>query len=177
MVGRRRKDGNPLGLEKRVYWHHGQFRYRHATGAWEDLGTDVDAANERARALNNPASYGTITYWLRQYIAAAKAGKNITVMMGYADRLERTTAWWVQLWSESLGKDGVGTTPVRALGPVDQHSQLQLHLGGPKDKLFNVVTVDFAGKGPKLDKTLAERAGEPVFADRRVGDRVRQPGA
>ena len=109
-------------------------------------------------------------------IAAAKAGKNITVMMGYADRLERTTAWWVQLWSESLGKDGVGTTPVRALGPVDQHSQLQLHLGGPKDKLFTVVTVDFAGKGPKLDKTLADRAGEPVFAGRSVGDLVAAQG-
>ncbi len=103
-------------------------------------------------------------------VAAAKAGKNITVMMAYADRLERTTAWWVQLWSESLGKDGSGTTPVRALGPVDQHSQLQLHLGGPKDKLFTVVTVDFAGKGPKLDRALAERAGEPVFAGRTVGD-------
>jgi integrase len=75
MVGRKRKDGNPLGLERRVYWHHGQFRYRHATGAWEDLGTDVGAANERARALNNPASYGTIAYWLEQYITTAKAGQ------------------------------------------------------------------------------------------------------
>lgn len=109
-------------------------------------------------------------------VAASRAGKNVTVMMAYADRLERTTAWWVQLWSESLGKDGTGTTPVRALGPVDQHSQLQLHLGGPKDKLFTVVTVDFAGKGPKLAKTLTERAGEPVFADRTVGDLVAAQG-
>ncbi len=109
-------------------------------------------------------------------VAAAKAGKNVTVMMAYADRLERTTAWWVQLWSESLGKDGRGTTPMRALGPVDQHSQLQLHLGGPKDKLFTVVTVDFAGRGPKLDAALAERAGEPVFAGRTVGDLVAAQG-
>lgn len=72
-VGRKRKDGNPLGLEKRVYWHHGQFRYRHATGAWEDLGTDIDKANERARALNNPGTYGTLGYWIREYIATAKA--------------------------------------------------------------------------------------------------------
>lgn len=109
-------------------------------------------------------------------VAAGRVGKNITVMMGYADRLERATAWWVQLWSESLGKDGAGTTPVRALGPVDQHSQLQLHLGGPKDKLFTVVTVDVAGEGPKLDKALAERAGEPVFAGRTVGDLVAAQG-
>lgn len=126
---------------------------------------------DNAAPENVPAAVGAALS-----VAAARASKNITVMMGYADRLERTTAWWVQLWSESLGKDGAGTTPVRALGPVDQHSQLQLHLGGPKDKLFTVVTVDFAGKGPKLDRSLAERAGEPVFADRRVGDLVAAQG-
>lgn len=109
-------------------------------------------------------------------VAAANSDKNITVMMAYADRLERTTAWWVQLWSESLGKDGKGTTPVRALGPVDQHSQLQLHLGGPKDKLFTVVTVGIAGKGPKLGKELSDRCGEPGFAGKTIGDLVAAQG-
>ena len=108
--------------------------------------------------------------------AASEAGKNISVLMAYADRLERTAAWWVQLWSESLGKDGKGTTPVRALGPVDQHSQLQLHLGGPKDKLFTVVTVDVAGKGPRLDEGLAVRAGEPAFGGKTIGDLVAAQG-
>lgn len=109
-------------------------------------------------------------------VAASNAGKNISVMMAYADRLERTTAWWVQLWSESLGKDGKGTTPVRALGPVDQHSQLQLHLGGPKDKLFTVVTTGIAGMGPKLGKELSERCGEPGFAGKTIGDLVAAQG-
>lgn len=109
-------------------------------------------------------------------VAAANAGKNITVLMAYADRLERTTAWWVQLWSESLGKDGKGTTPVRALGPVDQHSQLQLHLGGPKDKLFTVVTTGIAGQGPKLGRELSERCGEPGFAGKTIGDLVAAQG-
>lgn len=109
-------------------------------------------------------------------IAAARDGRNIQVMMAYADRLERTTAWWVQLWSESLGKDGFGTTPVRALGPVDQHSQLQLHLAGPRDKLFTVITCDVAGRGPLLDADLAERAGEAGFAGKRVGDLVAAQG-
>lgn len=109
-------------------------------------------------------------------VAAANAGKNIAVMMAYADRLERTTAWWVQLWSESLGKDGKGTTPVRALGPVDQHSQLQLHLGGPKDKLFTVVTTGIAGTGPRLGEELSVRCGEPGFAGKTVGDLVAAQG-
>ncbi|MGQ4275253.1 glucose-6-phosphate isomerase [Terrihabitans sp. B22-R8] len=109
-------------------------------------------------------------------IAAADDKRNITVMMAYADRLERANAWWVQLWSESLGKDGKGTTPLRALGPVDQHSQLQLHLGGPRDKLFTVVTTGVAGSGPVLDHDLAERACEPLFAGKSVGDLVAAQG-
>ena len=52
------------------------------------------------------------------------------IMLPYSDRLARFAAWYVQLWGESLGKNGEGTTPVAALGPVDQHSQLQLYLDG-----------------------------------------------
>ena len=54
--------------------------------------------------------------------------------------------WFRQLWAESLGKDGKGTTPIRAMGTVDQHSQLQLYLAGPADKMFTLVTSDIAGK-------------------------------
>jgi glucose-6-phosphate isomerase len=96
--------------------------------------------------------------------------------MAYADRLERFTRWWVQLWAESLGKDGKGSQPVAAIGPVDQHSQQQLYLAGPKDKLFTVITVDVAGKGPVIDAELARRAGEPGFAGRHVGDLVAAQG-
>jgi glucose-6-phosphate isomerase len=80
--------------------------------------------------------------------AGSQSGKTISVMMPYADRLERFTRWYVQLWAESLGKDGKGTTPVAAIGPVDQHSQQQLYIAGPRDKLMTVITVATAGRGP-----------------------------
>ena len=48
----------------------------------------------------------------------------------------------------SIGKDGKGSQPVAAIGPVDQHSQMQLYLGGPNDKLFTVLTTGVAGTGP-----------------------------
>ena len=47
--------------------------------------------------------------------------------------------WWRQLWAESLGKDGKGSTPVSVLGPVDQHSQLQLFRDGPGNALFTIA--------------------------------------
>ena len=107
---------------------------------------------------------------------AASRGKTISVLMAYADRLERLTRWYVQLWAESLGKDHKGTTPIGALGPVDQHSQLQLYIAGPRDKLFTIVTVGAAGRGPRMDAALAALAGEPDFAGRTIGDLVAAQG-
>jgi glucose-6-phosphate isomerase len=103
-------------------------------------------------------------------------GKTISVLMAYCDRLERFTHWYVQLWAESLGKDGKGTTPLAALGPVDQHSQVQLFIAGPRDKLFTVVTVEAAGLGPRMDGELAKLAGEPGFAGKTIGDLVAAEG-
>jgi glucose-6-phosphate isomerase len=108
-------------------------------------------------------------------IALAK-DKPIAVMMAYADRLERFTRWYVQLWAESLGKDGKGTTPIGALGPVDQHSQLQLYIAGPRDKLFTILTVAAAGRGPRIAADLAKLCGEPDFAGKTMGDLVAAQG-
>lgn len=62
-----------------------------------------------------------------------------TVLMPYRDSLGPLALWFRQLWAESLGKNGQGTTPIRALGTVDQHSQTQLYLEGPPDKFFTFV--------------------------------------
>jgi glucose-6-phosphate isomerase len=107
---------------------------------------------------------------------AATRDKQIAVLMAYADRLERFTRWYVQLWAESLGKDGQGTTPLAALGPVDQHSQLQLFIAGPRDKLFTVITVNSAGRGPRIAADLAKLCGERDFAGKTIGDLVAAQG-
>ena len=122
-------------------------------------------------AAESPAAMGAAFS-----VAAAHEDKAVSVMMAYADRLERFTRWWVQLWAESLGKNGKGSQPVAAIGPVDQHSQLQLYLAGPNDKVFTVVTVGHAGHGPVMDADLAQRAGEPGFAGKRIGDLVAAQG-
>ena len=102
--------------------------------------------------------------------------KPITVLMAYSDRLALMTKWYVQLWAESLGKDGKGTTPIGALGPVDQHSQLQLYIAGPLDKLFTVVTGMPAGKGPRMTAELSKLGGEPDFTGKTIGDLVAAQG-
>jgi glucose-6-phosphate isomerase len=81
------------------------------------------------------------------------------VVMPYIDSLKNFTDWYRQLWAESLGKNGFGSTPINSMGTVDQHSQLQLYLEGPKDKFFTFVTqkkhaADFAIKDLPSCKTL-----------------------
>lgn len=66
---------------------------------------------------------------------------NQSVLLPYVDRLNTFAMWYRQLWAESLGKDGLGTTPIASFGTVDQHSQFQLYLDGPKDKFFTVITM------------------------------------
>lgn len=63
-------------------------------------------------------------------------GRNIFVLMSYSDNLDSFSEWFRQLWAESLGKSGWGSTPLGALGATDQHSQLQLFSDGPDDKLY-----------------------------------------
>jgi len=70
-----------------------------------------------------------------------KQNRNMNVLMPYVDALERFGEWFAQLWGESIGKDGQGSTPVRALGAIDQHSQIQLYTSGPNDKLYTILTV------------------------------------
>jgi glucose-6-phosphate isomerase len=78
----------------------------------------------------------------------------------------------VQLWGESLGKNGQGTTPVGALGPVDQHSQLQLYLDGTPQHLVTVIREACAGRGPLLSPDLANLAGAGYLAGHAAGDLV-----
>ncbi len=117
----------------------------------------------RTELLKNPAALFGALHWA----ADTWLGARIHVLMPYSDRLREFAAWYCQLWAESLGKGGHGTTPVAALGPVDQHSQLQLWLDGPRDKAFTVIQLARAGTGPaaegaELDKGLAYLAGRTL---------------
>ncbi len=70
----------------------------------------------------------------------SKTGRNISILMPYSDSLRNFSLWFRQLLAESIGKNGKGFTPVSALGTIDQHSQLQLYLDGPKDKIFTIIS-------------------------------------
>ena len=105
--------------------------------------------------------------------ALADQGKlATTILWPYADSLAVFGGWWRQLWAESLGKDGQGSTPVSVLGPVDQHSQLQLFRDGPGNALFTLMQVETRGKGLAAPRARANSLGLKYLAGRRMGDLV-----
>lgn len=114
-----------------------------------------------------PADGAAIAFALNAYNGVATH-----VMMPYADRLGKFSEWFAQLWGESLGKDGKGTSPIACLGPLDQHSQLQLFMEGPYDHLITILRVPSKGQGPAIDAALAAKAGIGFMANRTIGDLV-----
>jgi glucose-6-phosphate isomerase len=82
-------------------------------------------------------------------LADTRHDKSMLVTMPYADSLFGITDWFRQLWAESLGKKlstdnevvFAGQTPIKALGAIDQHSQIQLYTEGPNDKLIQLIAV------------------------------------
>ena len=99
-----------------------------------------------------------------------RRGIGTSVLMPYADRLAFFGLWFRQLWAESLGKSGKGTTPIRAMGAIDQHSQLQLYLAGPADKMFTLITLAVAGDGGSMPPDLTDDRDLAYLAGRSMGD-------
>ncbi|MEM7427505.1 MAG: glucose-6-phosphate isomerase [Pseudomonadota bacterium] len=97
-------------------------------------------------------------------------GHTAAVMMPYSDRLRLFSNWFAQLWAESLGKEGKGTSPIAAAGPVDQHSLFQLFNGGPKDKLVTIIMTASAGAGPRVAEAYASDPLVGYLATRTAGD-------
>ncbi|MFW5937634.1 MAG: glucose-6-phosphate isomerase [Halanaeroarchaeum sp.] len=94
-------------------------------------GRDVDLAGS---LFESPAyAYGAASY------ALDVRGASVNAMLPYAEALEAYAEWFAQLWAESLGKDGLGQAPARALGATDQHSQLQRYRAGPRDTMVTFV--------------------------------------
>lgn len=116
------------------------------------LGVDIEAllagaAANAARCVSAEASLNpALEIAALCVLLDTQRHKRISVMMPYIDRLGLFVDWYCQLWAESLGKrtgqnnsEAAGTLPVRAMGAVDQHSQLQLYLESRRDKFFTFI--------------------------------------
>jgi glucose-6-phosphate isomerase len=121
----------------------------------------VENAEEDDLLKNRAALYAALLW-----AADSTQGGRIHVLMPYTDRLREFAEWFRQLWAESLGKREnrrghtvyTGPTPLAAVGATDQHSQVQLFMEGPYDKVITFLTVGDFGE----DLAIPERAALPA---------------
>jgi glucose-6-phosphate isomerase len=150
-------------------------------------GIDVAAVLEGAAAMDRRTSAPS----LREnpaYLAAAlhylmdvRKDKRLSVLMPYGSALGPLAFWYRQLWAESLGKARgrtgelihVGPTPIAALGATDQHSQVQLYVEGPADKVFTFVVADEPRREVVVPKDVPDRPESSYLAGRGLGELLR----
>ncbi len=127
-----------------------------------DINEMIDGAKEELEAflsqddtLKNPVLFNAALHYLY-----SKKGKSISVMMPYSNALYTMADWYRQLWAESLGKEkdltgeivNTGQTPIKSLGTIDQHSQVQLYMEGPNDKIITFLRVEHFRRNLKISK-------------------------
>ncbi|GGD42783.1 putative glucose-6-phosphate isomerase [Malaciobacter pacificus] len=115
------------------------------------MGLDIDKILEGCKKVSESffdksEYYDTIMEKAR-FIVENKNRFNINVVFSYSSLLDGFNKWYVQLWGESLGKVNIngtkqGLTPIGIIGPVDQHSFLQLVMEGKRDKTITFIKID-----------------------------------
>ncbi len=153
-------------------------------------GVDIQQLLAGARAMaerceatalsQNPAA----AYAALQYVYYQK-NVRLSVLLPYAQNLWYVADWYRQLWAESLGKKldragkvvNAGPTPIKALGVTDQHSQAQLYMEGPYDKLISFLSVEKFDKKaliPSVDKAhyLSKRSLNELLKAEEQGTRA-----
>lgn len=115
---------------------------------------DMDIITEEKSFWENPL----LIYSAIHYIANTTKGLSTLILIPYSHNLRTIADWYAQLIAESLGKDGKGMTPVKALGATDQHSQLQLYIDGPRNKLVTFFSIENFHRNIEITSVFPELA-------------------
>jgi glucose-6-phosphate isomerase len=151
------------------------------------LGINVRALLAGAREMRahcrtaEPASNLGVVGAVLLHLFATTRDRNIVVLMPYAEALVHLADWYRQLWAESLGKRvdrsgrvvNVGQTPVTALGATDQHSQVQLYVEGPHDKVITFLEVQRFRREVKIPRQHRDLSSLGYLGGRRLGELLR----
>jgi len=105
-------------------------------GGCQNVSNDFFAQGEFYKELMHKA----------RFMVENKNRFNINVIFSYSSLLEGFNKWYIQLWGESLGKININKTkqaltPVTLIGPIDQHSFLQLIMDGKRDKTVTFIKI------------------------------------
>ena len=138
------------------------------------VGIDIDEILRGTRELHDSffskgTAYKKVIKKARFFVEY-KNKFNINVVFSYSSRLEGFNKWYIQLWGESLGKIDIndtkqGLTPIGIIGPIDQHSFLQLIMEGKRDKTMTVIKVENFDNDLKIPAVALEGLEELSYLD------------
>jgi len=115
------------------------------------IGVNIDELLKGAKEVKNSffekGEHYEPTIQKARFLVENKNKFNINVIFSYSTALEGFNKWYVQLWGESLGKININKTkqshtPIGLIGPVDQHSFLQLIMEGKRDKTVTFIKIN-----------------------------------
>lgn len=118
------------------------------------IGVDIDnllnGCKRVSESFFDQADYYQPIIRKARFLVENKSRFNINVVFSYSSLLESFNKWYVQLWAESLGKINVNNTrqaltPIGLVGPVDQHSFLQMIMDGVRDKTVTFIKIKDLG--------------------------------
>lgn len=95
-------------------------------------------------------------------MALSARGVSQNAFIPYAEDLDGVAHWFGQLWAESLGKDGLGQTPIAGRGIADHHAHLQRWRSGPRDIVVTTLSV---AHGTSVSLTPDDDLGEIDLAE------------
>lgn len=164
----------------------GRFSVLSAVGLFPLAALDIDVESLLAGAADfatrcaspDPGENPALLLAALYYLLDKRRDKRISVIMPYVNRLRLFADWYCQLWAESLGKwqgsqsgrSAAGSLPVRAMGAVDQHSQLQMYLESRHDKMFTFIDLDHWDHDVAVPLDTDARRAFPYLEGRSLAD-------
>jgi glucose-6-phosphate isomerase len=160
---------------------HGRFSVFSPMGLFAGAvaGVKTDDLLAGARAADQETS--RVPFWENpvqllaalHYLGLTRKELSILVLFPYSNRLRTIADWYSQLVAESLGKNGQGMTPVKALGVTDQHSQLQLYNDGPKNKLIVFFSTKQHADVLRIPESIGENPDYAYLANKTLNELLR----
>lgn len=133
------------------------------------LGVDVEgllAGGRRARTWLSDSLFEAPAYAYGATMAALSLrGATQNAFVPYREDASGVAHWFAQLWAESLGKEGLGQTPIPGRGVADHHSQLQRWRDGRRDLAVTTLSIADQDRGPVVP-------GDDDFGDVPLADLV-----
>lgn len=137
-------------------------------------GLDINEIREGILRADDSCRQGNLKTNIAATIALCsyfsyQAGRNVFVLMPYSTCLKKFADWFVQLWAESLGKNGKGSTPLPGIGATDQHSQIQLFNEGPNDKLICFLKILKHKRDLSIPDFSSEKEEFKIYSGHKIG--------